>query len=98
MLRATCPEHFPAWTTHRSAPSGRAFKLHIPGRADLDAQTAANALIEGQPEAANDLTATDRISGIAGLAGGETGEANHSNDHEAMVQRSAIVSADGVEY
>jgi hypothetical protein len=77
------------------------FKLHIPGRLDVEpppVANPANPLIEGLPVAANDAAAADRISGIAGLAGGETREAGQGYDHEAMVERSAIISADGVPY
>lgn len=77
------------------------FKLHIPGRLEVEpppVANPANPLIEGLPVAANDAAAADRISRIAGLAGGETREAGHGDDHEAMVERSAIISADGVPY
>ena len=77
------------------------FKLHIPGRLEVEpppVANPANPLIEGLPVAANDAAAADRISGIAGLARGETCEAGHGDDHEAMVERSAIISADGVPY
>lgn len=77
------------------------FKLHFPGRLEVDpppVANPANPLIEGQPVAANDAAAADRISGIAGLAGDETCKAGHDNDHEAKTERSAIISADGVPY
>jgi hypothetical protein len=77
------------------------FRLHIPGRLETDpppVANPANPLIEGQPVAANDAAAADRISGIAGLAGGETREADHDDDHEAKAERSAVISADGVPY
>ena len=77
------------------------FKLHIPGRLEVEpppVANPANPLIEGQPVAANDAAAADRISGIAGLAGGEIREADHDDDHEAKIERSTIISADGVPY
>ena len=76
------------------------FKLRFPGRLEVEAPPVANPanpLIEGHPVAANDAAAADRISGIAGLAGGATREADH-DDHEAKVERSAVISADGVPY
>lgn len=77
------------------------FKLHIPGRLEVKAPLVANPanpLIEGQPVAANDAAAADRISEIAGLAADETRNAVVDADHEAKVERSAILSADGMPY
>jgi len=77
------------------------FRLHIPGIQETDpppVANPANPLIEGRPVVANDAAAAVRISGIAGLAGDETREADHDDDHEAKTERSAIVSADGVPY
>ena len=70
------------------------FRLHIPGRPEGEAAppaNPANPLIEGGTDAraANDeAPAGVRISGLAGLA--------TPDDHEARVERSAILSADGV--
>ena len=72
------------------------FRLQIPGRPEIEASppaNPANPLIESRPEAgaANDeALPDDRISRLAGLAA--------DADHEAKVERSAIVSADGVPY
>lgn len=72
------------------------FRLHIPGRTDIDAPPAANPanpLIGRDVEvhAANDSTpAADRVSRLAGLAA--------CADHESRAERSAIVSADGATY
>ena len=73
------------------------FRLHIPGRLKVEMPASANPanpLIEHLPFAANDPAAADTISGIAGLAGDEARDV----DHEAKVERSAIVSAEGVPY
>lgn len=67
------------------------FKLHIPGLPEAKAPPVANSanpLIDGEPVAANDRA--DRISGLAGLAGGET-----RDDHEAFEERAAIMEFDG---
>jgi len=72
------------------------FKLDLPGRLESDLPVAANPanpLIGRVHDAAND-TAAGTISGIAGLATAADREANH----EAKVERSAIISADGVPY
>ncbi len=77
------------------------FRLHIPGRLETGpppVANPANPLIEGQPVAANDAATVDRISGIARLAGNDTREAHHGDDHEARTERSAIISADGVPF
>ena len=77
------------------------FKLHIPGRLEVEAPPVANPanpLIEGQSVAANDAAAADRISGIAGLAGNGTRDSDPEDHHEAKNERSAIISADGVSY
>ena len=83
------------------------FRLHIPGRLEIEAPPVANPAnpqIEPQPVSPSDAPAADRISGLAGLAGGDTCKAGHDAeadadaDHEAKVERSAIVSADGVPY
>ena len=79
------------------------FRLHIPGRLEIEAAPVANPanpLIEPQPVCPNDAPAADWISGLAGLAGGETCKAGHDADadHEAKVERSAIISADGAPY
>jgi hypothetical protein len=77
------------------------FKLHIRGRLEVEAPPVANPanpLIGHAPVAANDGAAASRISGIAGLAGGETRNPDRNGDHEAKVERSAILSADGVPY
>lgn len=75
------------------------FRLHIPGRPEIEAAppaNPANPLIESEqaanlPVAANDeAPADDRISGLAELA--------TPDDHDAMNERSAIVSAEGVPY
>lgn len=71
------------------------FKLHIPGRLISEAPAVANPanpLIGCLPDAVNDAAPASTISGIAGLAAGDDREA----DHEAKVERSAIISADGV--
>ena len=77
------------------------FKLHLPHRLEVEpppVANPANPLIEGQPVAANDAAAADRISGLAELADGATREAADDANHEAKVERSAIISADGVPY
>ena len=77
------------------------FRLHIPGRLEVESPPVANPanpLIEGQSVAANDAEAAGRISGIAGLAADDTREDGHDDDYEAKVERSAIISADGVPY
>ena len=77
------------------------FRLHIPGRLEIQAPSVANPanpLIEPQPASPSDAPAADRISGLAGLAGGETCKAGHDGDHEAMIERSAIISANGLPY
>ena len=56
------------------------FKLHIPGRVEVEAPTAANAanpLIGHLPVAANDA-APVTISGLAGLADSEARDADHA--------------------
>ena len=67
------------------------FKLHIPGRLEVETPPVANPanpLIGSRPDTAPDTTpAPDTISGLAGLAAGD--------DHEAKIERSAIISADG---
>ncbi len=73
------------------------FKLHIPGRLEVETPAAANPanpLIGHLSVATNDAAASDTISGIAELAGDEARDA----DHDAEVERSAIISADGVPY
>ena len=70
------------------------FKLHIPGRLEVEAPLVANPanpLIGSRPSTALDTApAADTISGLAELAAGD--------DHEAKIERSAIISADGVPY
>lgn len=69
------------------------FKLDLPGRPTSEAPAAANPanpLIGRVPVATKDAPAAETISGIAGLAA--------DDDHEAKVERSAIISADGVPY
>ena len=70
------------------------FKLHIPGRLEVEAPPVANPanpLIGSRPDTAPGTTpAPDTISGLAGLAAGD--------DHEAKIERSAIISADGALY
>lgn len=73
------------------------FKLQLPGRLEVEAPAAANPafpLIRPMLVAANDGAAAVTISGLAGLAGSKTCD----DDREAKVERSAIVSADGVPY
>ena len=82
------------------------FTLRIPGREEIEAAppaNSANPLIlanvhRGAADAANDNTSAEAeqapISGLAGLATPATCEA----DHKAKVERSAIISADGVPY
>ena len=70
------------------------FKLHIPGRLEVEAPPVANPanpLIGSKADTATDTTpAPDTISGLAGLAAGD--------DHEAKIERSAVISADGMPY
>jgi len=73
------------------------FKLRIPGRDCIEAAPAAssaNPLI--RIEAANDVlhpeAAFPPIGGLAGLAASEVDE------HDAQVERNAIISAEGVRY
>lgn len=75
------------------------FKLRIPGRDYIEAAPAANSAnplirIEAANEALHPEAAFLPISGLAGLAASEvcTGE------HDAQVERSAIISANGVPY
>jgi len=75
------------------------FKLRIPGRDYTEAAPAANSanpLI--RIEAANDVPHSEAaflpISGLAGLAGAEV----CTDEHDAQIERSAIISADGVPY
>ena len=75
------------------------FKLRIPGRDYIEAAPAAN---PANPliriDAANNLrhpeAAFPPISGLAGLAGFEV----CTDEHDTKVERSAIISADGVPY
>lgn len=74
------------------------FKLHIQGRIEIEAPRPANPtnpLIDRESErgavAANDeAPASDRVSGLAGLA--------TPADLEAKIERSAVISAEGVPY
>jgi hypothetical protein len=70
------------------------FKLHIPGRLEVEAPPVANPanpLIGSRPSTALDTAPpADTISGLAELAAGD--------DHEAKIERSAVISADGVPY
>ena len=75
------------------------FKLRIPGRDYIEAAPAANSanpLI--RIEAANEVLSVpvtfSPISGLAGLAGSEV----CNDEQDAKVERSAIISADGVPY
>ena len=75
------------------------FKLRIPGRDYIEAAPAANSanpLI--RIEAANEVLSVpvtfSPISGLAGLAAPEIS----NDDDDAQVERSAIISADGVPY
>ena len=67
------------------------FKLHIPGRLEVEAPPVANPanpLIGSRPSTALDTApAAETISGLAELAAGD--------DHEAKIERSANISADG---
>ena len=77
------------------------FRLNIPGRLEVEPPTVAkpaNSLIVRPTVAANDGAAVHGISGLAGLAGNATRNADGDDDHEAEVERSAIISADGASY
>lgn len=73
------------------------FKLHIPGRLEIEAPPVANPanpLIGSRPDTAPGTTpAPDTISGLAGLAGLAAGD-----DHEARIEHSSVISADGAPY
>ena len=75
------------------------FKLRIPGRDYIEKEPAANSanpLI--RTEAANEVLLVEvefpPISGLAGLAAAEV----CTDEHDTLVERSAIISADGVPY
>ena len=75
------------------------FKLRIPGRDYIEAAPAANSAnplirIEAANEVLPVVVAFPPISGLAGLAGFEV----CSEEHNTQVERSAIISADGVPY
>ena len=75
------------------------FKLRVPGRDYIEAAPAANSAnpligIEAANEVLPVAVAFLPISGLAGLAGSEV----RTDEHDAQVERSAIISADGVPY
>ena len=75
------------------------FKLRIPGRDYIEAAPAANSAnplirIEAANEVLPVAVTFPPISGLAGLAGSEV----CNDEHDAKVERSAIISADGVPY
>ena len=75
------------------------FKLRIPGRDYIEAVPAANSAnplirIEAANEVLHPEAAFLSISGLAGLAGSEV----CNDEHDAKIERSAIISADDVPY
>lgn len=75
------------------------FKLRIPGRDYIEAAPAANSAnplirIEAANEVLHPEAAFVPISGLAGLAASEV----RTDQHDAQVERSAIISADGIPY
>ena len=76
------------------------FKLRIPAREDMSLATLANPAnpLTQTEIASNDPSIADATVGPISRLAGLAADAVFDSDHEAKVERSAIISADGVPY